>query len=582
MDNAEIAAVFDEIADILEIKGENPFRIGSYRSASRAIEGLTTSLAAIVSDDEGKLEDIPGIGKSMHEKIVELLATGHLAFLDKLLEETPPGLLEMLRLSGLGPKKVALFYRELSIDSVDKLEAAARSCALRALPGMGEKSEEKIIRAVESYRRVASGASRFTLSRGTKYLDGYVAYLKGLSGVSKAVSAGSLRRWQETIGDLDILVTCAAGTPVMEYFAAYPEVTEVVAKGGTKCTVVLNCGIQVDLRVVEEESFGAALQYFTGSKEHNVALRKRAKKTGLKVNEYGVFKVAGGEKVAGRTEAEVYGALGIDHVPPPELRVDRGEIELAEADSLPLLVTEADIRGDLHLHTVWSDGAGTVSEMAEAAMEAGYEYIAVTDHSQALSVARGLSVKSLREQIDEIRSVNEELSKRDRPFKILTGIEVDIMADGRLDLTEEVLKELDWVVASVHSGFDMDEERMTGRVLRAFETGLVDVLAHPTGRLIGVREPFRVDMERVMDGAAEASVAMEVNSFPERLDLKDTHCRLAREKGVKVVISTDSHSASNFGNMVYGVHTARRGGLTKEDVLNTGGVEELLKGVGKS
>ncbi|MEE9613982.1 MAG: DNA polymerase/3'-5' exonuclease PolX, partial [Thermodesulfobacteriota bacterium] len=505
MENEDIAGIFNEIADILEIKGENPFRVRSYRNAALVVEGLAVSLNSV---PEGDLEKIPAVGKSIHEKIVEMLRTGRCAAHDELLRETPEGLLEMLKLSGVGPKKVALLYKKLGIESVEALEEAARAGALRTLPGMGEKSELKIIKAIEKYKNLMEGSDRFPLVVALAYAHSYVDYIKGLDGVIEAEPAGSLRRWQETIGDVDILVTCQKGVPVMDRFVAYPEVEEVAAKGETRSTVILKNGLQVDLRVMEEECLGSARQHFTGSKAHNIAVRERAGRMGLKVNEYGVFNEKTGERVAGRTEEEVYEAVGLKWMP-PELRENRGEIEAAErGKKLPHLVELKDIKGDLHAHTTASDGASTIEELARAAMAMGYEYIAVTDHSKAVGIANGLDEKRLLRQIGEIDAFNEKLEERGERFRVLKGTEVDIKADGTLDFPEDVLKKLDCVVGAVHSGFDMEREVMTERIIKGMSTGSLNILAHPTGRLIGIREPYELDIERVVAAAAEYGVAL--------------------------------------------------------------------------
>ncbi|HHD10929.1 MAG TPA: DNA polymerase/3'-5' exonuclease PolX [Deltaproteobacteria bacterium] len=579
MENTEIAKIFYEIADLLEIKGENPFRVRSYRNAGLIIEGLPVSVKSIVERDERELEKIKGIGKSIREKVVEILKTGKCRFHQELLKELPSGLLEILNISGIGPRKVELLYKELGIRTVDDLEKAAKKGLLRGLPGMGEKTEKKILRSIEDYKNLKIAAQRFRLSVAYPYARGYVEYIKEMGHISQIEIAGSLRRWKDTIGDVDILVTCnkkGAAMDVMEHFVSYPDVREVLAKGETKSSVVLNVGLQVDLRVLSEDSFGAALQYFTGSKAHNIALRDRAKKLGLKISEYGVFKEKTGKKVAGRTEEEVYRAVGLVWIP-PEIRENQGEIELAEKDRLPRLVEEADIKGDLHAHTTYSDGTNTIEEMADKAIEMGYEYLAITDHSKAVGIAHGLDEGRIRQQLKEIDRVNERLKEKGVKFRLLKGTEVDIRADGTLDHPPEVLQELDCVVAAIHSRFDMPQAQMTERIIKALSTGLVNILAHPTGRLIGIREPYQVDIEAIMDCAKEYGVALELNSYPERLDLNDSHLRLARKKGVLVSIGTDSHSVYHLDYITYGVHTARRGWLEAKDVLNAMPLEKLLK-----
>ena len=578
MENSEIAKILAEIADLLEIKEENPYRIRSYRNAAMIIEGLPVSVKSIVERDEAELEKIRGIGKSIREKVVEILKTGSCRFHQELLKELPSGLLEILKISGIGPRKVEVLYKELGIKSVDELEKAARKGLLRGLHGMGERTEKKLLKAIEDYKNLRLAAKRFRLSIAYPHARAYIDYMKELGQISRIEVAGSLRRWRDTIGDVDILVTCkdaSAASAVMEHFVSYPEVRDVLAKGETKSSVVLRVGMQVDLRVLEEDAFGAALQYFTGSKAHNIALRDRAKRRGLKISEYGVFEESSGKAVAGRTEQEVYRAVGLVWIP-PEMRENTGEIELAEKGVLPSLVEESDIRGDLHAHTHYSDGANTVEQMALKAAERGYEYLAITDHSKAVGIAHGLDESRLKEQLKEIERTNQWLTEKGYRLRLLTGTEVDIRADGTLDHPLELLAELDCVVAAVHSGFDMPQAQMTERIIKALSTGVVNILAHPTGRLIGMREPYAVDMEAIMDCAKEYGVALELNSYPERLDLNDTHLRLAKDKGVPISIGTDSHSIYHLEYISYGVHTARRGWLEKGDVLNTLALERLL------
>ncbi|MBI5326817.1 MAG: DNA polymerase/3'-5' exonuclease PolX [Deltaproteobacteria bacterium] len=580
MENVDIAKTFEEIADLLEIRGEKQdvFRVRSYRNAALVIGGLPESLRSIVERDEKGLEDIKGIGTSIHEKIVEMLKTGKCKFHDKLLKELPPGLLELLELSGVGPKKVQLLYDSLGIKGIEELEKAARQGKLRDLPHMGEKTEEKILKAIQEFK---GRKGRFRLSLALAYAEPLVAYLKKIPGVIEAEPAGSLRRWKDTIGDVDILVTCKKGAPVMDRFVKYPDVREIIAKGDTKSTVMLRSNLQVDVRVLDEKSFGAALQYFTGSKAHNIALRDRAKRMGLKVSEYGVFdeKPApegfnqGTDKwLAGRSEEDVYKAVGLPLIP-PELRENTGEIEAAEKDKLPRLVEVQDIKGDLHMHTSESDGIHTLKEMIAYAIQKRYEYIAVTDHSKAVGIAHGLDEERVLKQTKEIDKINSQL----KSFRILKGAEVDIKTDGSLDLDADVLKRLDVVVAAVHSKFNMTQEEMTDRIEKAMATGLVNIIAHPTGRLVGVREPYPVDMPRLLLAAKKYGVMLELNSYPDRLDLNDSHCRLAKDMGVMVTISTDSHNRQHLDYIRFGVHTARRGWLEKKDVLNTRSVTEVLK-----
>lgn len=573
MENVDIARVFHEIAELLEIKGGDVFRIRSYRNAGLVVEGLSESLKNLYEKggEEG-LEGIPGIGVSMRAKIIELLTTGKCKHHDELLAEIPRGMLEIVKVSGVGPKKAALLHKELGIASIEALEKAALDQKIRELPGMGEKTEQKILKAVTDLK---SRSAKFKLSTALQFAESFVAHIKKVPGVHEAVPAGSLRRWKEEVGDLDILTACKDPQAVMDRFVAHPDIKEVLARGETKSTVVLRSGLQVDIRVLEKKSFGAALQYFTGSKAHNVALRDRAKRMGLKISEYGVFR-EDGKWVAGRTEEEVYKSVGLPWIP-PELRENRGEIEAAEKGELPAMLEVKDLRGDLHAHTKESDGGYTLEEMAHAAMKKGYDYMAITDHSRAVGIAHGLDEARARAQLKLIDEFNEKLKKQRKKFTVLKGTEVDIKADGSLDHPESLLREFDCVVASVHSSFGQSMEEMTRRIIKAVSTGLVNILAHPTGRLIGEREPYQVDMERVMDEAKKHGVALELNSYPDRLDLNDIHCRLAKEKGVLVAISTDSHSVYHLDNIFYGVHTARRGWLEKENILNAKPLAELKK-----
>ena len=573
MENLDIAKVFYEIADLLEIKGENPFRIRSYRNAALIIEGLPVNIKSIVERNEEELEEIPGVGKSIHEKIVEILKTGKCSYHQELLKELPPTLLDLLKVSGVGPKKVKLFYDELKIKTIEGLEKAAKGGKLRGLPGMGEKSEEKILKGIASLK---ASAGRFGLAVGLSYANQLVEYLKKTSGVIDVVPAGSLRRWKETIGDLDILVTCKKGSPVMDRFVSYPDVASVVAKGETKTTVILKNGMQTDVRVLEKKAFGAALQYFTGSKAHNVALRDRAKRMGLKISEYGVFREKGEKWVTGEKEEDVYKAVGLPYIP-PELRENMGEIEAAEKGKLPKLIEVDDIKGDLHVHTKESDGGNTIQELVDYALTKGYEYIAITDHSKAVGIAHGLNEERLLKQIEEIDNFNKRLTSHVSRFTVLKGTEVDIKADGTLDHSEKALKKLDVVLATIHSKFNMTEEDMTKRIIDAIETGLVNIIAHPTGRLLTGREPYPVNMEKLLEAAKKHNVAMEINAYPDRLDLNDVHCKMAKDMGVMLVISTDTHHYLQMDYMRFGVNNARRGWVEKKDVLNTRPLNGLLK-----
>ncbi len=573
MENTDIARVFGEIADMLEIKGGDAFRIRSYRNAAMVVEGLSESLIGLYEKGPEHLKGIPGIGESTRAKIIEMLETGKCAYHDELAREVPPGMLEVIKVSGVGPKKARVLHAELGIKDVPGLERAAREGKIRALAGFGEVSEKKILKGIDDLK---SFAGKFKLSVARHYAESFTGLLEKVPGVDQVVPAGSLRRWKETVGDLDILATCSEPGPVMELFTTHPDVKEVLAKGDTRSTVILKAGLQVDIRVVEKKDFGAALQYFTGSKAHNVAIRDMAKRKGLKVSEYGVFREKDGKRISGAKEEDVYRSVGLPWIP-PELREKRGEIEAAAKGRLPALVEVSQIRGDLHMHTTESDGGATLEEMAEAAMERGYAYMAVTDHSKAVGIAHGLDEKRAYAQIEAVDRLNRKLKKRKKRFVVLKGTEVDIKADGSLDHPDELLRELDCVVASVHSGFNMAADEMTQRIVKAINSGLVNIIAHPTGRLIGQRPPYHVDMEKVMEAALKNGVAMELNSYPERLDLNDVHCRLARDMGVTVVISTDAHAPYHLDNIAYGVHTARRGWLEKKDILNARPLSGLMR-----
>ncbi len=568
MENKTIADIFTEIADILDIEGENPFRVRSYRNAARTIEDMSQNVEALVKAGKN-LEEIQGIGKSINEKIQEILATGKCHSLEELRSQIPPGLTELLKLEGLGPKKVKVLYDELAVDSVDRLEKAAQAGRLRNLPGMGLKTEEKILKSIEHYR---AGMGRFKLSVGFQYAEALLRHLKGVSGVKRLDPAGSFRRRRETIGDLDILAICGKGCKVMDRFAGYGDVAEVLARGETKSSVRLKCGLQVDLRVLEEESYGAALHYFTGSKAHNVAIRERAKEKGLKVSEYGVFRAKDEKRLSGAEEEDVFKAVGLPPIP-PELREDRGEVQAAEKGTLPRLVELSDIRGDLQMHTTASDGKNSILEMARKAKEMGYAYIAITDHSKAVRVAGGMDEKQLAKHLKEIEKANGQISG----FRILKGVEVDILPDGTLDLKDDILQECEVVMASVHSRFNMEEGEMTRRVIKALKNPNVKVLAHPTGRLILEREPFKINLREVVQAAVDHGVILEINAYPDRLDLKDVDARMARDLGAKLAIDTDAHSALQLELMKFGVYTARRGWIEAKDVINTLPLEGLLK-----
>ena len=562
--NAEIAAQLEKLADLLDIKGANPFRIRAYRRAARLVQELPRSVAEMVAAGED-LDRLPGIGADLAGKIAALARGEELPLLRGLEQEMPAGVVALLALPGLGPKRVQALHTALGIDSRAALAAAARAGRLRDVPGFGPGTEQKILRALEAG---AGLAPRTLLASAEQVAAPLLAWLRATPGVTQAEIAGSFRRRRETVGDLDIVVATEAAGAAMDRFTGYGSVARVLARGPTRATVELRGGLQVDLRVVPEESFGAALCYFTGSKTHNIALRQIAVGRGYKLNEYGLFK--GTRRLAGATEAEVYQRLDLPLIP-PELREGQDEIAAARAGRLPQLVTLADLRGDLHVHTDASDGHASLADMAEAAQALGHAYIAITDHSRRLTVAHGLDPARLGRQIDAIARLNEGL----RGLTVLAGSEVDILTDGSLDLPDSILRRLDVVVASVHSRFDLPAQTQTERVLRAMDNRYVNILAHPTGRLIPGRPPFALDMERVMRGALERGCFLEVNAQPERLDLTDMHCRLAKELGLKLAISTDAHATAELGFLRFGLDQARRGWIAAGDVLNTRPLAEL-------
>lgn len=556
--NADIAAAFNEIADLLEIEGGNPFRVRAYRNAARTIGELPRDVAAAIARGEA-LPKLPGIGPDLEAKMRELAATGSCKLLVQLHRELPSAVTAMLAIPGLGPKRVRALHESLHVDTLEALGQAARAGRVRGVPGFGAKTEQHILDALA---RQGGGPRRWKLATATQYADALLARLKSVDGVREAVVAGSYRRARDTVGDLDVLVTAAPGARVMDALCAYDEVETVVSRGDTRCTVVLACGLQVDLRLVPPESYGAALHYFTGSKAHNVAVRRIAQGRGLKINEYGVYR--GSRRIAGETEASVFAAVGLPYIP-PELREDSGEIEAARAGRLPALLERGQLRGDLHVHTRATDGRNTLPEMARAAQAAGLEYIAITDHSRRLAVARGLDPRRLERQMDEIDRLN---AQSPGPV-VLKGVEVDILEDGTLDLPDRVLARLDLVVGAVHSKLDLPRARQTERVLRALASPHFSVLAHPTGRLYGERGPCDIDLLAVMRAAKRRGCFIELNAQPDRLDLTDVHCRMARDEGVLVSIASDAHGVYEYACLEHGVSQARRGWLTAADVLNT-------------
>lgn len=570
MNNSEVAAVLYEIADLLELQGI-AFKPQAYRRAARNIEQLEAPLSQVMA--EGKLDDIPGVGEAVSKKIQEMLSTGELGYLEKLRAEVPDGLVRMLEVPDVGPKTAMFLHKELGISSVEQLKEAALAHRLKDLKGFGEKTEERILHGIKV---LESKGGRWLLGEALPVAEAYLEHLMASQPIDRISVAGSLRRGRDTIGDIDILVGDGSPAAVMDAFAAYPDIEEVVIRGPTKSSVRLADGMQVDLRVVDTKSYGAALQYFTGSKEHNVSLRRIGVEKGFKLNEYGLFERDSGRMVAGATEEEVYAALGLAWMP-PEIREDSGEIDAAKSGTVPELVRLEHVRGDLHLHTDWSDGSDPIDEVVSTASSRGYEYVAVTDHTQSLRIANGLSPERLREQIDAVRRAEDASSG----IRVLAGSEVDILQDGSLDMPDSILKDLDLVIASVHSRFKMEKEEMTNRIVTAISSGRIDVLGHPTGRLIGRRGAYALDLPTVLDAAAEHGVCMELNCFPDRLDLRDVDCRAAREKGVRMSLGTDSHGVEHMRFIRLGVITARRGWLEPKDVLNTldaAGLEKHLRG----
>jgi DNA polymerase (family 10) len=575
MENREVARILLETAQLLEIDGAQIGRYRSYEKAAELIASLSEPIAELAKDTE-KLTELPGIGERMAEHIREILAKGDYGLRRKLLKKYPHTLLDLLTLQSLGPKKVALLWRTFKAGTVEQVEKLAREGKLRDLPGFGEKSEQNILKAVEVFKKSSGRFHVHVADQTAAKLIPFIAQLG--KKIDSVTAAGSLRRGKETIGDLDLLVTLPPGRhsakeldAMADHILKYPAIEQILARGENKVSFRLDNGMQVDVRLLEKESYGAALLYFTGSKEHNVTLRGRANKMGYTLNEYALSTLKGERRVAGKTEEEIYAKLKLDFIP-PELRENTGEIEAAEAHRLPRLITREDIRGDLQMHTTASDGRNSIEEMAAAARALGHQYIALTDHSKAVTVANGLDEKRMREQIKKIRAADG----RSLGIRLLAGIEVDILKEGKLDMDDEVLAQLDVVVASVHSYMNLEREAMTDRLLAAIENPYTQIIAHPTGRLLLRRDPFEYDMERVLDAARKHGVAMECNSYPDRLDLKDTYLRMAKDRGVKIVISTDAHSTTNLDFIRYGVQMARRGWLEKKDVLNTLPLEQFL------
>ncbi|MGD0657063.1 MAG: DNA polymerase/3'-5' exonuclease PolX [Syntrophorhabdales bacterium] len=565
--NSDIADIFNKLADTLEIEGANEFRVRAYRNAARVVNDLPQAISAMIDRGESLLA-LPGIGKDLEGKIKEIIETGTLSQLTEEEKRLPPGLRALMKIGGLGPKRVRALYEQLGIATISELKEAALGGRIRALRGFGKKTEEMVLE--ELREEGEERGKRVKLRMAEQIADSLTEYLKAVDGVTQVTAAGSYRRRKETVGDLDVLVTCSADCPVIDRFVSYGDVLKVISKGSTRSTVVFRSGIQVDLRVVPPESYGAALHYFTGSKSHNIAVRVMGVRRGLKINEYGVFR--GEEQIAGRTEEEVYAAVGLPYIE-PELRENLGEIEAARDGRLPQLITLKELRGDLHTHTSETDGRHTMREMAEAARIAGYEYLAVTDHSKRLAMTRGFDETRLARRNKEIDRLNAEL----KGIILLKSIEVDILEDGTLDLADSILKELDLTVCSVHSRFTLSREKQTERIIRAMDNPYFSILAHPSGRLIDERAPYDVDMERVIDAARIRGCILELNAQPDRLDLTDIYCKMAKESGVRIAVSTDAHSKNELALMRFGIAQARRGWLEPGDVVNTLTWPELKK-----
>ncbi|MFH1656007.1 MAG: DNA polymerase/3'-5' exonuclease PolX [Candidatus Omnitrophota bacterium] len=569
MTNFEICKIFEEISKILEIKGENVFRIRAYERAAQTIENLSEDISLLIEED--RLTDLPGIGKDLSRKIKEIYKTGELKYLQDLRKTIPDGLLEILDIPSVGPKTAKMLYEKLKINNVRDLENAIKKNRLKGLFGIKDKTIENIQKGIGLLKR---SKERMPLSTAVELASYFVDSLEKLPEVKKISPAGSLRRMKETVGDIDILTVSTHPKKIMDVFTKLPQVKQIMAKGETKSSLLTKEDIQVDLRVVESKSFGAALMYFTGSKNFNIKLRQIAQRKKLKVNEYGIFSVKTKKEnyLAGKTEEEIFEKLNLDFID-PEMREDNGEIELAAKGELPSLIELDDLKGDFHVHTNYSDGRNSVLEIAQAAKKRGYEYIALTDHSQSLRIANGLSIAGLRKKKREIEKVNKTLKN----FTILYGTEVDIDSKGNLDYKNEILAECDIVIAAIHSGFRQSKQLLTQRIVKACENKHVDIIAHPTGRLRGARDPYELDFEEVFKTAKDTGTFLEINSFPNRLDLNDIHCRQAKEHGIKLAISTDAHAADQLDAIFFGVAVARRGWLEKKDVINTLSLKELFK-----
>lgn len=568
MKNREVAGLLYEMAELLELHAENRFKIIAFSKAARAIESLQEDINKVCR--EKRLQSIPGVGKAIAQKVEEYLKTGQIEAHQELLAKTPPGLVKLLQISGLGPKTVFLLHEKLNITNLEELETAAKEHRIRRLPRMGPTREANILKSIERYKK---RSTRILFSTVEPIVNDILVYLRGMEGLENITAAGSFRRAKETVGDIDILATAARPEEIVTAFVRMPLVDEVLAKGPTKASVIVKDTIQVDLRIVEHHSFGTVLQYFTGSKEHNVRLRQLALNRGYSLSEYSLTRLSDGRDLFFDREEEVYSALGLPYIP-PEMREDRGEIEAALQGRLPRLVEQKDIRGDLHVHSNWSDGRASPLEMARAAASLGYEYIALCDHSPLVGIAGGLSPEKLEQKIKAVAAANEELEGAG--ITILAGTEVDIKADGRLDYSDDLLARCDVVVASVHMGVQQTERAITGRLISAIENENVDIIGHPTGRIIDQREPYEIDMQAVLEAAARTNTALEINSYPSRLDLSDVNARAAKEMGVRMSINSDAHDPEQLLTMKYGVNVARRAWLEKKDVLNALSLKELL------
>ena len=570
MKNQFVAEILYKIADLLDVKGEIFFKTRAYRMAAQTIEAMDEDIETI--SNENRLQSISGVGEALSKKIREIVETGKLEYFERLKEEIPEGLLTLLDIPGLGPRKVSALYENLDISTIKQLRKACIEGRLRDLDGFGEITERNILRGIQ-LREKTSGRVLLNVA----YVDGnnYLNYMKRCDKIDRISIAGSLRRMKETIGDVDILASSGYPEDVMEYFVHYDDVQRVLLKGSTKTSVLLHDNLQVDLRVVKNESYGSALQYFTGSKEHNVKMRSLAIKKGYKLNEYGLFDKETEKYVAGEVEDEIYTTLGLSYIE-PELRENKGEIDLAQKGHLPRLVEYDEVMGDFHIHSTWSDGSDSIEDISRVAQNMGYSFVCIADHSQSLKIANGLSEERVNKKIDEIRKLNKKFSN----FRIFCGTECDIKSDGSLDYSDRILKKFDAVHIGIHSAFKMDGKEMTKRITRGMENKYVHFLAHPTGRLIGRRDPYEVDIEQIVDTARDTGTFLEINAFPDRLDLNDMHAKFAKERGVKFVLGTDSHSIANLSFIRFGVATARRGGLEKSDILNTYRLKEIEKMLG--